>query len=244
MNESHIHIAGRHILYDGDGAFDPAWFDHSSDRARRDERRDQSGLSFEAADGGRHRAEFFRAGGVEYFIRHYARGGFPARLVEDRYFYAGLNRSRSFLEWRLLAALSGRGLPAPRPVAASCARRGACYTAALITASCRPARPLAQRLREAPLGESGWRAVGKTIRRFHDEGVWHADLNAYNVLLTDAAAVFLIDFDRARLRADARGWKRANVRRLRRSLDKLASRSALHFSGGDFDALCDAYCGG
>ncbi len=241
MNESRIQIADRHILYDSDGAFDPAWFDTapgSGARARAES-------SFEAAAGGRNRAEFFQADGAEYFIKHYARGGFPARLVADRYLYTGRDRSRSFAEWRLLAALSHGGLPVPRPVAASCARRGACYTAGLITASCRPARPLAKLLREAPLGERGWRAIGRTIRRFHDEGVWHADLNAHNILMTDAAGVVLVDFDRARLRADARAWRRANIERLRRSLDKLAARSgALHFGGDDFDALRDAYCGG
>ena len=242
MNESHIQIAGRHILYDSDGAFDPAWFDTapgSGARARAES-------SFEAAGGGRNRAEFFQADGTEYFIKHYARGGFPARFVADRYLYTGRDRVRSFAEWRLLAVLGDRGLPVPRPVAASCARRGACYTADLITASCRPARPLAERLREAPLGDRGWRAIGRTVRLFHDEGVWHADLNAHNVLLTDAdAGVVLVDFDRARLRTDARAWRRANIERLRRSLDKLAARfSALHFTDNDFDALRDAYCGG
>jgi 3-deoxy-D-manno-octulosonic acid kinase len=65
-----------------------------------------------------------------------------------------------------------------------------------------------------------WRAVGSTIRLFHDQGVVHADLNARNILVTPENRVYLIDFDRARIRtADTRAF-RANLKRLRRSLDK------------------------
>jgi len=235
---SHILIAGRHILYDSGSAFDPGWFD-AGERRRR-------GWPAEDAAAGRQRAEFFRAGGDEYLVKHYGRGGLPARLTEDRYLYIGWNRTRPFAEWRLLAALHRRGLPAPRPVAASFRRRGAAYTADLIVASCRPAQPLPALLRAAPLGEANWRAIGKTLRRFHDEGVWHADLNAHNVLVDkDATYVVLVDFDRSRIRRAANRWKRANITRLERSLDKLAAQfSALYFSRADFNALRDAYCGG
>ncbi len=238
MTESHILIAGRHILYDSGSAFEPCWFD-AAERLR-------LGWSLGAADGGRQPAEFFRAGGVEYLIKHYGRGGLPAHLTEDRYLYRGWNHSRPFAEWRLLAALHRRGLPVPRPVAAAFRRRGVGYTADLIVVSCRPAQPLPSLLRAAPLGEAGWRAIGKALRRFHDEGVWHADLNAHNVLVAkDAADVVLVDFDRSRIRRPANYWKRANIARLERSLDKLAGQfSALYFSRADFNALRDAYCGG
>ena len=241
MKESRIFIAGRHILYDSDGAFEPCWFD-AGGRARNA----QPGSSPERADGGRQVAEFFRVNDAEYLIKHYGRGGLPARLTVDRYLYTGRNRTRSFCEWRLLAALHCRGLAVPRPVAASVVRRGAFYTADLIVASCRPARPLANRLRAAPLGEHGWRAIGRTIRSLHDEGVWHADLNAHNILLgEDDTDVVLVDFDRSHVRSNARGWKRANVARLQRSLEKLARRrDGLYFSHADFDALRDAYCSG
>jgi 3-deoxy-D-manno-octulosonic acid kinase len=31
-----------------------------------------------------------------------------------------------------------------------------------------------------------WRATGACIRRFHEEGVVHADLNARNILIRDS----------------------------------------------------------
>ena len=64
--------------------------------------------------------------------------------------------------------------------------------------------------------------VGALVARFHRAGVWHADLNAHNVLVT-SGALYLIDFDRGRLRKPAPRWCRANLRRLRRSLLKLGA---------------------
>ena len=55
--------------------------------------------------------------------------------------------------------------------------------------------PLAARLSKGPLSLTQWIAIGRCIRRFHDAGVCHADLNAHNILLTPEQ-VYLIDFDR------------------------------------------------
>ena len=65
-----------------------------------------------------------------------------------------------------------------------------------------------------------WVSIGRCIRRFHDLGVCHADLNAHNVLLGEET-VHLVDFDRCRLRADGL-WRDGNLVRLRRSLEKIA----------------------
>ena len=64
------------------------------------------------------------------------------------------------------------------------------------------------------------RNVAKRVARFHREGVWHADLNAHNILIAPDG-LYLIDFDRGRLRTLAEGWRLANLQRLRRSLIKL-----------------------
>ena len=65
-----------------------------------------------------------------------------------------------------------------------------------------------------------WAAIGRCIRRFHDYGLCHADLNAHNILLRGDREVFLIDFDRCARRQPGM-WRDANLARLRRSLDKL-----------------------
>jgi 3-deoxy-D-manno-octulosonic acid kinase len=92
----------------------------------------------------------------------------------------------------------------------------------------------------AGLDAEDWRAVGRCIRRFHDAGVYHADLNAHNVLLA-GSVVYVLDFDRGRYRAPGT-WQAANLARLRRSLDKLARQSKSFFcTEDDWVALGEGY---
>ncbi|MGE5626451.1 MAG: 3-deoxy-D-manno-octulosonic acid kinase [Bacillota bacterium] len=182
--------------------------------------------------GGRGRTFILKRGGGDWVLRHYRRGG-GARFLGDRYLWTGLESTRPWREWRLLHALYKEGLPVPQPVAARVERRGFFYRGDLVTRRIDGARSLAESL-DVRLP---WREVGRCVRRFHDAGVWHADLNAHNILI-DGGGIYLLDFDRSERRASAPGWKIANIMRLKRSLDKL--------SGGRFDAdawrvLLDGY---
>lgn len=158
----------------------------------------------------------------ECVLRHYRRGGMAARFLGDRYRWRGAERTRPFAEFRLLAAIVARGLPAPAPVAARYCRHGRFYTADLITRRIPAAHTLAACLADGRLGPPLAEAVGALLACFHREGVWHADLNAHNVLVT-AAGLYLIDFDRGQFRPLADGWRQDNLRRLRRSLLKLGA---------------------
>ena len=84
--------------------------------------------------------------------------------------------------------------------------------------------------------------VGAALAQFHNAGAYHADLNAHNILL-DAAAVWVVDFDRGELRAPARGWRLANLARLQRSLLKLgaARDGEAAFERGFWNPLMAAY---
>ncbi len=64
-------------------------------------------------------------------------------------------------------------------------------------------------------------AVAHEIVRMHQFEVWHADLNAYNILLDANDKVWLIDFDRARQGPVSPAQALGNVQRLRRSLLKV-----------------------
>ncbi|MGD8827607.1 MAG: 3-deoxy-D-manno-octulosonic acid kinase [Gammaproteobacteria bacterium] len=204
------------ILYDGalvgkagDALFDPeAW-------------RFRERLVGEAS--GRGTAWFLRADEGEWVLRHYRRGGMIARLVHDSYVWTGLRRTRAFREWDLLDYLYRAGLPVPRPVAARVIRKGLCYRADIITQRL-SGEPLSRRLGTQPPPLGAWETIGRTIRRLHDAGVWHADLNAHNILLAEGE-VHLIDFDRARLRDDGEDWRQDNLARLGRSLRKLLGAS-------------------
>ncbi|MGB7756986.1 MAG: 3-deoxy-D-manno-octulosonic acid kinase [Salinisphaera sp.] len=192
---------------------------------------------------GRGAAYFLRAGAeTVWVLRHYRRGGMLAPLNRDRYAWVGASASRPARELRLLAALYNRGLPVPRPVAARAVRRrGVTYTADLITEAIAGTRALADCLGEQALDLSAWQDLGAVIACMHQAGVWHADLNARNVLIDGERRFHLIDFDRARFRGDG-AWREANLKRFRRSLDKFGGRWAtFHFTEDDWQALLAGY---
>lgn len=223
------------MLYDASraGNADGTWFDRDWWQSRGEVRNSAEG---------RGAATFIDADARRLVLRHYRRGGWMARLMGDRYLWRGEAQSRSFTEWHLLYVMHRAGLPVPLPVAASYVRAGRyTYTADLLTEQIPQTRSLARWLQSAPLSLSGWIAIGRCLRRFHDDGIYHADLNAHNLLLDDAEAVWLVDFDRGRLRHPG-FWCDANLVRLRRSLEKIAaSLPAERFSEADWASLLDGY---
>ncbi len=175
---------------------------------------------------GRGASLFLDAGaGHEWVLRPYRRGGLIARFSAWRYLWTGLERTRAFRELRLTAALHELGLPVPRPVAAAVTRHGLTYEAALITERIPGARALADLLETRRASEALLAEVGRTIRRFHDAGLDHVDLNARNLLVDEAQRVWLIDLDRCRLRPKG-DWQAANLARLARSLVKFGASDA------------------
>jgi len=193
---------------------------------------------------GRGGVTFVETDSGEWAVRHYRRGGLVGRVIDDRYVFAGANRTRGFKEWRMLAALHGSGLPVPRPVAASFRRHGLVYTADIATLRIPGAEPLSARLADRGVDGQPWASIGRMIRRFHDAGAWHADLNAHNILLDGSGAPWLIDFDRGRFRAPGR-WPEDNLARLERSLRKIAAEpGAPAFSPAGWTALRAGYAGG
>lgn len=175
-----------------------------------------------------------------FVLRHYRRGGMAARVSQDAYLWLGEERTRSFMEFRLLSALARMGLPVPPPVAARYRRNGILYSADIITALVPGIQPLAARIVEK-VDRAFWERIGAGIARFHKAGVNHADLNAYNVQVDRNDEILMLDFDRGRLMRGG-SWQRSNLARLQRSLEKvkrLDSRS--NFSSGAWEALLAGY---
>lgn len=158
----------------------------------------------------------------EAVLRHYRRGGMVARLLGDRYLFTGASRTRSTREFRLLHELQRRGLPVAPPLAARYVRHGLRYSADLITLRLTGVRTLAECVSDGAFNAALAGQVGALVARFHREGAWHADLNAHNVLVSPHG-LYLIDFDRGRLRRPATGWRRSNLARLKRSLLKVGA---------------------
>lgn len=189
---------------------------------------------------GRGTTWFIKAGDSSFVLRHYRRGGLAAKISKDRYWFSSDSETRSYAEWYLTYHLHRAGLPVPVPIAARYVRHGSYYTADLITQRIPDSESLTQALQRGPLPLMQWIAIGRCIRRFHDAGVHHADLNAHNILLTPQQ-VYIIDFDRGTLRK--RGWwADSNLVRLYRSLEKVTLLDAPEsFTDEDWHGLLAGY---
>lgn len=214
--------AGRHAVLYGAGLAEPAdasWFDAARWRTAGD-------IALETS--GRGAVLIVRNGADTWVVRHYHRGGFIARFIADHYLWSGLDRTRAFREWRLLRRLHDAGLPVPDPIAAHVYRTGPIYTADIITAYLPDTRKLSEFISEGTVPAECWRQIGRMVRAVHAHGVDHPDLTAHNILLDTRRSLFLVDFDNARVKP-AGTWERAGVKRLQRSLRKVALETGTEF---------------
>lgn len=177
---------------------------------------------------------------AEAILRHYQRGGWASRISRDWYFWSGREATRPFREFRLTAHLFALGLPVPRPLVARYLRSGMRYRAALITERIARAQTLAECLQAgAPID---WPELGRVIARFHAQGLWHADLNAHNLMVDADGKWWMIDLDRSQLRARSDAWQQRNLARLQRSLLKLgAAERVAGFDSKAWPALHSGY---
>ena len=214
----------------GLGAPDPTWFDAAAHGARA---RPVSGS-------GRGGAWFVDAPGQALVLRQYLRGGWVARVNRDWHLWRGLPRCRSVAEFRLLSHLRELPLPVPVPVAACFRRSGIGYRAAILLVRIGPVRSFAERVQTAGR-DAPWEEAGRLIARLHRAGVEHADLNAHNLLFGNDGRGWVIDLDRARIRIPATGWRELNLRRLARSLGKVAGPESLGLVAEGMQRLRRAY---
>jgi 3-deoxy-D-manno-octulosonic acid kinase len=176
-----------------------------------------------------------------------------ARFNRDLYLAGNAERTRAFREFRLLKTLLAAGLPVPAAVAA----RAQCvvslpllslYRCDLVTEQLSDVVTLSDALAEQALDPTVWHAVGRCLRAFHDCDVYHADLNARNILLRNnncgEPEVYLIDFDNSYIRSSSPTWKNANLARLLRSLNKFRRNTdPFYFGKDEWGLLLEGYNG-
>lgn len=192
----------------------------------------------------RGQAVLFSNGDGEFVYKRYHRGGLPGRVVKRSYWYHDLDETRMWREFHLLDRMRSLDLPVPRPVAARCEKLSPLtYGGELVTEKVPDSQSLTEMLSRAPLPAEAWSKVGRAIAGFHRQRVYHADLNASNILLTRAGEVFLVDFDKSEIREKLTARAAlANLQRLHRSLCKLRRRlPVFHFAEDDWRALRSGY---
>ena len=189
---------------------------------------------------GRGSVLFVRHDEDTWVLRHYHRGGVVGRFVSDRYIWRGLERTRAFREWRLLSALLDLNLPVPTPIAARVSRYGFGYTADILTEYLYNTRSFESIINDSEVRIEHWESIGRTLRRFHDHGVDHSDLNVRNILVDEDLQVYLVDFDKGEIRRPG-SWRDRNLRRLNRSLRKVALETGARFDSDGWQVLERSY---
>jgi len=202
---------------------------------------DQSGDSL-GWNGGRQPVIRLTRLNTPMILRHYCRGGLPAKLTRDLFMFSGYQLSRPYQELLLLDVMHEAKLPVPKPIAAKCQRAGLFYRADILITEIEKAKTLVQLLSEQEVSEKLWLKIGQVISRFHKYGIQHVDLNANNILIDNNDEVFLIDFDRCKKRNYAKQWAEKGLARLARSLNKEKSlNSRLNYEESMFAMLLQGY---
>lgn len=199
-------------------------------------------------------------GGVGAVVRHARRGGLFGPLLGDLYF----GRPRFERELVMAERLSGAGVPTPAVLAGVRYRAAPAHRADVATEWI-PGRDLAATLfgAEPPAGEVRqrlWRTVAALVRRLHEEGFVHPDLQLGNVLIErgtgalghggtgaggeaaaeDGPTAWLLDVDTVE-RARAAGAARRNLARFFRSWEKWNRIAGPRLTAADREAFLAAY---
>lgn len=178
----------------------------------------------------------------QWVLRHYYRGGLMGKINNDHYLFTSTTNTRAAKEFALLNQMQKWQLPAPQPVAYRIKRKGLFYQADLLSTRIEHAQDLVALLTQQSLSKDVWFNIGATVKKFHDKGIYHHDLNAHNILLDDKLCAWVIDFDRGELRNIDNTWQTANLQRLLRSFRKEQQQlPSFHWQETDWDLLMAGY---
>ena len=176
----------------------------------------------------------------QFVLRHYMRGGLISKVIRDSYIWTGEESTRSFAEWRMLAKMADSGLRVPRPAAARYCRRGLLYTADIITVRIPDVVSLSEYIASETTTQF-WESLGAAVREFHGQGVYHADMNAYNLQIDKDGDLWMLDFDRGQLLPPGT-WQQKTLSRLHRSLQKIVVLNPqLHFRRNNWEQFLEGY---
>jgi len=178
-----------------------------------------------------------------WVLRHYYRGGLTGKVIKDSYWFTSQKNTRASREFALLNDMQKLALPTPRPIACRVIRHGLFYCADLLSSRIEHAQDLVALLSKKPLPSALWKKIGVTIKRFHNNNIYHHDLNAHNILIDKSDNVFLIDFDRGEIRENNQArWQQANMARLQRSfLKELNKLPTFHWQQRNWQLLLEGY---
>lgn len=163
-------------------------------------------------------------------LRPYRRGGLIGRFNGSRYLGVA---ARPFRELRAAVAVAAAGVPTPEALGAAVLWDApGLYRGAFVTRELWGAANLWRFLQQAPPAQRGaaCAAAAAVIRRLHDAGALHPDLNLQNILVRRGAAgidAWVIDLDGLRFARVTPRHRRAAFDRICRSIRRLDPESAV-----------------
>ncbi|MFC1734985.1 lipopolysaccharide kinase InaA family protein [Candidatus Hydrogenedentota bacterium] len=173
-------------------------------------------------------------------VRKYRRGGLFGKLVSDTYFIG----ARPHDELVVTAHAERSGAPVPRVLAAVKFRKAIGYGGFLVTEEIARSEQLPTRWKAAKSRSeqcSLIRATARAVRQLHDTGIYHADLQLKNILISEDGNAHIIDCDRARVVDPSDVFSRVrNLLRFLRSARK-AARKGLVLSDRDIKLFLAFY---
>jgi 3-deoxy-D-manno-octulosonic acid kinase len=169
---------------------------------------------------GRSDAYLIRHEDQQWVLKEYLRGGKISYLLSDRYFYFNKKQIRPIKEWEVTNYLFTCGLPVARPIALLVKTGLLSYRASLVTEYIPYSKTLLDVIRiRNNANKEIWVAVGQMIKKFHEHGLSHPDINIRNILVDNLGRTYLIDFDKAVITYSQRKLN-SNLLRLKRSIVK------------------------
>jgi 3-deoxy-D-manno-octulosonic acid kinase len=199
----------------------------------------EGGAEAELLAGGRGGVLRYRTEQGNVILRRYRRGGAIRWLGT---LYAG-RRWRPFREFWILETARRCGLPVVEPIAAVVEPLApGVYRGLLATFEVGGARPIH---RAVESGGAAWvEPLAAALRRIHDAGLRHDDLNLGNVLVSGAGEIVFVDLDRGAFLGEPipRVARSAALARLRRSARKLDPASRI-LPDVELDRLEERYWG-
>lgn len=192
---------------------------------------------------GRNTVWMIRFKNIEMVLRHYYRGGFFAKLNKDRFFFTSKENTRSVQEFLLLQKMYDLGLPVPKPIAAKVERKGIFYSADILIERIPNARDIFQVLKKEKISSHIWKKMGAMIAEFHNNAIYHSDLNCHNILWNGEEGLWLIDFDKCAIKSHSKKWPEKNIARLLRSFEKEKRlNQEFYWDSQDWDIFLNSYC--
>jgi 3-deoxy-D-manno-octulosonic acid kinase len=212
-----------------------SWFDSSFWQS-------QDALS--GTGNGRGEVWFINSQFGQFVIRRYRRGGIIAKFNNSLFVFTGLENTRPWLELSLLEKMNSLSLPVPRPIGGVFRLQYGFYQAELLTETIKDAEDLFDIIKSNRSDQVNWNEIGQVIKRFHNHGIYHSDLNCHNIMIDNQHKVWVIDFDKCEQKKPNQDWMKSNIDRLKRSIGKESNKhSNFHVSEELWQAFLEGYHG-